>query len=161
MSDEAPVNYMERTRRYYRALGYANDYVWARHDTVPFARLGVPLAEARIGLVTTSSPADRSNRDARGVKHVWSGETADPPARLFTHDLAWDKDSTHTDDRASFLPIEALAGLAAAGRFAGLAPHFHGVPTSYSQRQTIEEDAPRILGLLRDERADGVLLFPI
>ena len=31
-----PVPYMERTRQYYRALGYAKDYVWARHDEVPF-----------------------------------------------------------------------------------------------------------------------------
>jgi hypothetical protein len=158
---DEPVGYMERTRLYYRALGYATDYVWSHYDEVPFARLARPLAEARIGLVSTSSPADRSNRDAKGVKHVWSGETGAPPAKLYTHDLAWDKESTHTDDRESFLPIEALAGLAAEGRFAGLTPHFHGVPTAYSQRQTIEEDAPRILGLLRDERADGVLLFPI
>lgn len=27
---ETPVQYMERTRQYYRALGYDNDYVWAR-----------------------------------------------------------------------------------------------------------------------------------
>ncbi|TAJ34958.1 MAG: glycine reductase, partial [Reyranella sp.] len=27
--DGAPVPYMARTRAYYRALGYTNDYVWA------------------------------------------------------------------------------------------------------------------------------------
>jgi len=31
-----PVGYMERTRDYYRALGYAKDYVWAHFDDVPF-----------------------------------------------------------------------------------------------------------------------------
>ena len=31
------VSYMERTRQYYRALGYEQDYVWARFDDVPFA----------------------------------------------------------------------------------------------------------------------------
>ena len=35
---EKPVRYMERTRRYYRALGYTRDYVWAVVDDVPFAR---------------------------------------------------------------------------------------------------------------------------
>jgi hypothetical protein len=160
-TDDEPVGYMERTRLYYRALGYDNDYAWSHYDDVPFARPAKPLAEARIGLVTTSSPMDRSNRDSKGVKHVWSGETAAPPRKLYTLDLAWDKESTHTDDRESFLPVEALQGLAAEGRFAGLTAHFHGVPTAYSQRQTIEEDAPRLLGLLRDERADGVILLPI
>ena len=48
--DEEPVRYMERTREYYRALGYPGDYVWATYTQVPFARLGKPLREARIGL---------------------------------------------------------------------------------------------------------------
>jgi hypothetical protein len=161
MGDDGPVGYMERTRLYYRALGYAPDYVWAHFDDVPFARLARPLAQARIALVTTSSPPDHANRDARGVKHVWSGPTAPPPAILSTDNLAWDRDSTHTEDRESFLPIEAAGSLAAEGRFAALTAHFHGVPTEYSQRKTMREDAPALLGLLRDERADGVLLFPI
>jgi len=156
-----PIRYMERTRLYYRALGYANDYVWARFDEVPFAHLAQPLAESRIALVTTSSRADRSNRDARGVKHVWSGPVAPPPEGWFTDDLAWDKDSTHMQDRESFLPIETATALAGEGLFAGLTPHFHGVPTEYSQRKTMEEDAPILLSRLRDERAEGVLLFPI
>ncbi len=164
-SSEAAIGYMDRTRRYYRALGYANDYVWANFDDVPFARLAKPLAkplaQSRIALITTSSPTDRSNRDARGVKHVWSGPTATPPDALFTDDLAWDKASTHTRDRESFLPVAACQALAETGLFAGLTAHFHGVSTEYSQRKTIEEDAPEVLARLRDERAEGVILFPI
>ena len=68
---EPTVTYMERTRLYYRALGYSNDYQWAHFDDVPFARLARPLAQSRIALITTSSPTDRRNKDARGVKHVW------------------------------------------------------------------------------------------
>lgn len=158
---DEPIGYMERTRLYYRALGYAHDYVWARFDDVPFARLPKPLAQSRIALITTASPTDRSNRDARGVKHVWSGPVSHAPAELFTDDLAWDKQSTHTQDRESFLPIAASAALASEGLFAGLTAHFHGVPTEYSQRKTMEEDAPNVLSLLRDERTDGVILFPI
>lgn len=33
---DAPLKYVERTRHYYRALGYTRDYVWATFDTVPF-----------------------------------------------------------------------------------------------------------------------------
>jgi hypothetical protein len=158
---DATIGYMERTRLYYRALGYANDYVWSHYDDVPFAHLSRPLAESRIGVVTTSSPGDRTNRDKAGRKHVWSGAVAPPPETWFTDDLAWDKESTHMRDRESFLPLATLAGLAGEGLFAGLTPHFHGVPTDYSQRRTLDEDAPALLNLLRDERADGVLLFPI
>src|SRR5215470_7497913 len=51
---DAPIGYMERTRLYYRALGYDNDYAWAHFPEVPFTPLGRPLAETRIGLVTTA-----------------------------------------------------------------------------------------------------------
>ncbi len=161
MSEETPTGYMERTRLYYRALGYGSDYVWSHYDDVPFARLAKPLAESRIALVSTSSPPDRRNRDDKGVKHVWSLPSDAPPDRLLTHDLAWDKDTTHTRDRESFLPVHAAQALAREGLFAGLTPSFHGIPTEYSHRKTIEEDAPELVQRLRDERADGVLLFPI
>src|SRR5437660_557600 len=41
---DRPVQYMARTRYYYRALGYDRDYVWATHDDVPFTPLPKPLS---------------------------------------------------------------------------------------------------------------------
>lgn len=107
---DEPVGYMERTRQYYRALGYERDYVWAHFDEVPFARLSKPLRHCRIALITTAAPPDFD-----GNRKLWSGSTADPPEGLKTSHLAWDKESTHTDDRGSFLPIEAASALAPRG----------------------------------------------
>jgi hypothetical protein len=84
---DEPVRYMERTRHYYRALGYSRDYNWATFDDVPFVRLDKPLSKLRIALVTTASPP-LSN----GVKQVWSGSISPPPPTLFTANVAWDKD---------------------------------------------------------------------
>ena len=151
-----PVPYMERTRQYYRALGYTKDYVWARHDEVPFARLPKPLADCRIALITTAMPADY-----KGIRQLWSDAVEPAPAKLHTADLAWDKESTHTDDRGSFLPIEAASKLARDGMFAGLAARFHGVPTSYSQRSTTDDVAPKVLQRLRDDGADAAILCPL
>ena len=151
-----PVPYMERTRQYYRALGYAKDYVWARHDEVPFTKLPKPLPECRLALVTTAS-LDGYN----GRRQLWSGTVDPAPAKLHTANLAWDKESTHTEDRESFLPIEAASKLARDGVFAGLAPRFHGVPTDYSQRSTNEEVAPKVLQRLRDDGADAAILCPL
>lgn len=161
MENNEPVRYRERTRDYYRALGYANDYVWAHFDDVPFARLDRSLAEARIALVTTAGPPGGYERDAQGQRHVWSGDVVSPPDNLFTANLAWDKESTHTDDRGSFLPIEVAGALASEGRFAGLAARFHGVPTEYSHRKTLTEDAPEILARLRADGADAAILCPL
>ena len=109
-SSGPPVGYMERTRRYYRALGYNNDYVWAHHEDAPFTRLSKPLSECTVALITTAGPPDLSNRDERNRKHVWSGDVDSLPA-TFDTDLAWDKEATHTDDRETFLPIDAARRL--------------------------------------------------
>lgn len=155
--DGMPVPYMERTRHYYRALGYETDYVWAHHDDVPFARLSKPLRTSTVALITTAGPPDLSNRDARNRKHVWSGEVANPPS-TFDTDVAWDKEATHTDDRETFLPIDAMNRLVADGTIGTLSPRFHGAPTDYSHRKTNEEDAPEILRRLREDKVDAALL---
>jgi hypothetical protein len=155
---EPPVRYIPRTREYYRAIGYAKDYVWSCYEDVPFARLQKPLAQARIGLITTAHPLDLSNKDSLGVKHVWSGMIDPIPANLNTDNLAWDRESTHTQDRESFLPLAAALSAASEGTIAGLTPRFYGAPTEYSQRKTIEGDAPKILALLQEDGADAALI---
>jgi hypothetical protein len=158
------VSYIDRTREFYLALDYGNPYQWARFDEVPFTPLAKPLSECRLTLVTTASPWRDEPLDPgslRGKKEVWSGSTDAQPERLFTGDLAWDKEATHTDDVASFLPIRLLQELAAAGRIGGLATRFHGVPTDYSQRRTCETDAPEILRRCREDGVDAALLVPL
>jgi Glycine/sarcosine/betaine reductase selenoprotein B (GRDB) len=152
-----PVPYMERTRNYYRALGYDQDYVWAHHGEAPFTRPTKALREMTVALITTAGPPDLSNRDSRGRKSVWSGDVANPPA-TFDTDVAWDKEATHTDDRETFLPIDAMRRLVADGIVGALAPRFHGAPTDYSHHKTTGHDAPEILERLREDKADAALL---
>lgn len=152
-----PVPYMERTRNYYRALGYDNDYVWAHFGDVPFAQVTKPLSAARVGLITTAGPPDLSNRDAKNRKHVWSAPVTAPPA-TFDTDLAWDKEATHVDDRETFLPIDAMRAMVAEGVVGSLAPRFHGAPTDYSHSKTLEHDAPELLKRLREDGADAAVL---
>ncbi len=163
MQDRAsglPVAYMERTRHYYRALGYANDYVWAHNAEVPFVRPAKPVTELRVALICTAGPGDRSHRDARNRRHVWSGSVASPP-ETFDTDMAWDKESTHTEDRETFLPIDAAQRLIADGTLGALTARFHTAPTDYSQRKTIERDAPELLRRLREDGAEAAVLTPL
>ena len=158
------VSYIDRTREFYGAQGYDKPYAWATHDGAPFTPLSRPLSESRVTVVTTASEwRNQEVKDGvlRGAKQVWSGTTAEPPERLFTDDLAWDKGATHTEDVESFLPIRALAAFAAEGRIGPLAERFHGVPTDYSQRLTIEQDAPEILRRCREDEVDVALLVPL
>jgi len=49
-----PVDYIPKTHDYYRRLGYAIRYKYARFDTIPFAPLEQPLERCRVGLVATA-----------------------------------------------------------------------------------------------------------
>jgi hypothetical protein len=155
------VSYIDRTREYYAALGYPKPYQYAHHDEVPFAPLPKPLAQCRVGLVTTASPwhddmAARHKPFAR--REVWAGDTANPPEKLFTENLAWDKESTHTRDVESFLPIRQVKAYVAAGRIGSLSPRFYGVPTDYSQSNTTDIDAPAIEAMCREDGVDVLLI---
>ena len=158
------VSYIDRTREYYAAQGYERPYAWARHRDVPFAPLAKPLSESRVTVVTTASEFHGQTAKEgvlRGGKQVWSGDTKTTPERLYTDDLAWDKESTHTDDVDSFLPLTHLRAAAEAGRIGEVAPRFHGVPTDYSQRRTLSQDAPEILARCREDAVDVALLVPL
>lgn len=153
-----PVRYMERTRRYYAAQGFERAYAWARFDDVPFVRPTKPLARSRLALVTTAALYDRQESESRFLA---SAPTVHPPQRLFAGDLFWHREATHMDDRASYLPLEALGDLVTEGRLGALAQRFHCAPTEYSQRRTRELDAPELLRRCRQDGADIALLVPL
>ena len=159
--ENTPVQYMERTRRYYRALGYKQDYRWAQHDDVPFARLSKPISESRVTLITTANQPGPWSKEKPPKRQTWSNEIATAPQSLYTQDLAWDKDTTHMRDRESYLPITALTHPVERHLIGGLTKSFHGVPTEYSHRLTIENNAPEILRRVVAEHADVVILVPI
>lgn len=153
------VPYMERSRDYYRAQGYARDYRWAHFEDTPFTQLSRPLSECRVGVVTTAMP---NTPEGRRERKLYSLPSLPPPASMCTDRLAWHRAVTHTEDVASFLPLEPLHFLAEdEGVFAGLAPRFHCLPTEYSQRKTSDEDAPEILRRLREDTVDIALLVPL
>ena len=54
-ADDVAIRYMDRTREYYQALGFA-PYRWAHFTDAPFTPLAVPLARARVALITTAAP---------------------------------------------------------------------------------------------------------
>ena len=154
------VNYIERTRDYYRAQGFKQDYTWARHDTVPFTLPGpgVALRDCRVTLVTTAVPNPEIPKAIRKAESIAFDQV---PDNFDTADLSWDKDTTHTDDRQSFFPTEVLHALATENVIKEVAPRFHFVPTEFSQRATIDEDAPAIRKACLDDGVHIAILIPL
>jgi hypothetical protein len=135
-------------------------YTWLRYSSVPFARLKKPLSECRIGLITTASNVEigADVTEQMKTRSVYAAPSHPVPDCLFTRHLGWDKDSTHTDDIESFLPLKRLSEFANSGRIGSVSPRFYGAPTGYSQSRTRLKDAPRILGWVLEDRVDAVLL---
>ena len=158
MTTPYDVPYMERTRLYYEAQGYTTPYQWAHHDDTPFSKLTKPLHQSRVGLVTTAMP---DTEQGRAERKLYSTPSTPAPDSMFTLGLSWHDTVTHTRDVGSFLPIEALLAIESEGGIGSLAPHFQSVPTSYSQRQTIEEDAPVILSQMKKDEVDVAILVPL
>lgn len=158
MTVDAPVRYMDKSREYYAAHGYEKPYRWAHFDDVPFTRPRVPLSDATLGVVTTSMLDDAHLGRHRRLAE---GDLANPPTALYTEDVFWDRDATHTRDRESYFPYAALGTAVDSGRLGRLGPRFFCVPTTYSARKTMEEDAPAIVTGFVEDAVDVALLVPL
>ncbi len=152
------TRYMDRTRDFYAAQGFSKAYTWAHHDSAPFQKLRKPLAESTLTVITTAALYDRKATDTREVA---SGSLLQAPPQLYGNDVAWDKTVTHMDDPGSFFPYDPLQAAVASGRLGALTSRFHCVPTEYSQRRTLDSDAPEILRRCREDGADIALLVPL
>lgn len=153
------VSYIDKSRDYYADKGFTNPYRWATYQTAPFSKLQKPLSQSRVAIVTTSAPNELSGQ--RENRAVWSAPSTDIPDGLHTHHVFWHKTATHTNDLGTFLPLDHLHASAASGRIGGVGPRFYGVPTTYSQRQTSEEDAPAILKMCQEDQIDAVIFIPM
>lgn len=164
---DVPIRYMDRTREYYQALGFA-PYRWAHFTDAPFAPLRIPLARARVALITTAAPfqpdaGDQGPRAAYNASakfyQVYSAPVDSKPDLRISH-VGYDRANTVPEDLDAYVPLARLHDAVAAGRIGGLTPRFHGAPTNRSHRVTVETDAPELLRRCREDGADAVVLVP-
>jgi D-proline reductase (dithiol) PrdB len=166
VAHDAPIPYLQRTRDYYVGLGYGEPYRWAHYAHVPFHRLGKPLAQARVAIITTAAPyqPDKGDQDpgapynaAAKFDAVYSGDTARDHDLRISH-IAIDRKHTTAEDPGTYFPLPALRRAARQGRIGAVAPRFHGLPTNRSHRVTLKVDCPEVLARCRGDGVDAALL---
>ena len=127
--------------------------------------LSKPLSDCTVGVVTTATlPAQWQNLpdgQSRPQKRPYAESSYPVPDALYTMDMEWDKDTTHTDDLDTYLPLHRLQELQQSGLIGKVSPRFYGAPTTYSQRQTQESDAPVIFSWCEEDGVDIALLVPL
>lgn len=161
------VRYIDKTRAYYLSQGYAKSYVWANNDSAPFAPLRKPLAASTITLISTSEiaikgdPRFDDNPETRAQGNVYGVPSDTPAAKLYSRTQSYDRYATSLDDPNAYFPIDRLHEAAADGRIGKVAPGCLGVYNAYSQRKTIERDAPEVLAQCRAMGVDVAVLVPV
>lgn len=165
---DIPIQYMQRTREYYLAIGYDTPYRWAHNIDTPFQPLIKPLARSRITIVTTAARFDPTKGDqGPGAAYngsakffqVYDGDTAQDHDLRISH-IAYDRKHTMATDSGTWFPLPQLRRLVAAGRIGEIAPRFFGAPTNRSHRVTVETDAPEILARCKADGIDAAILVP-
>lgn len=163
--DDAPIQYIQRTRDWYARLGH-EPYRWAQFDAVPFAPLVGPIADSRLAIVTTAAPyqPDKGPQGpgapynaAAKFWEVYSVDTASEPDLRISH-VGIDRVHTSMEDPCCWLPLRALRALVNRGVVGSVGSRVHGVPTDRSVRKTIERYAPDVLARLRADGADCAVL---
>ena len=163
-----PIPYMERTREYYRAIGYDTPYRWAHNTSAPFQPLTKLLSQSRVALITTAARFDPTKGDqGPGAPYngsakffsVYDGDSALDHDLRISH-IAYDRAHTSATDINTWFPLAQLRRLAREGRIGSLAPRFFGAPTNRSHRVTIETDAPEILARAKTDGVDAAVLVP-
>ena len=165
---DAPIPYMQRTRDYYRAIGYTTPYRWAQYLEAPFTPLRKPLAQARVTMITTAAPYQPGKGDqGPGAAYngsakfyvPYSGDTSQDHDLRISH-IGYDRTHTTATDSGTWNPLPALRAAVASGRIGALTRRFHGAPTNRSHRVTVETDAPEILRRCQEDGADAAILVP-
>ena len=164
---DVPIQYIQRTRDYYLALGFGA-YRWAHFNDVPFTALKTPLAKARVALITTAAPYQPGVGDqgpgapynaAAKFYKVYTDSTDSMPDVRISH-VGYDRTNYKADDPNTWFPLVQLQHAVKAGRIGALTPRFYGAPTNRSQKVTTQTDAPEILARVREDAADVAVVVP-
>lgn len=165
-------------QRFYRGLGQLYTHVpelarlWGstfdalRFEHVPFASLRKPLSQCRLALITTGGvhltdqpPYDMADPRGDPTYRVIPADT--PRTRLMiTHDYYDHSDAER--DLNILLPIALLRELAQRGQIGALATcySFMGHIEPPHVDTLIQQTAPQVVGKLKQEQVDAVLLTP-
>ena len=157
-----PVDYIERTRAQYDALGYP-PYQWVRNEGAPpFAPVSKPPAQSRIGLIASGGIYREGQiafhyRDDFSFRAIPADTRTD--ALRVTH-FAYDVTDARADPNVVF-PLDALRAEAREGGIGAIGPNAYTFMGGiYSARKVRDVLAPALSDRMEEDAVDAVVLVP-
>jgi D-proline reductase (dithiol) PrdB len=162
-STRLPVDYIERTRDQYSALGYP-PYHWVENASPPpWAALTKPLSQCRVGLVGSGGIYQAGQvafhyKDDISVRII---DTRAPTSSLRATHFAYDLTDARSDPNVVF-PIDTLNTLVREGIIGSLAERAYAFMGGiYSSRRVRDRLAPALADRVVRDAVDVVLLVPV
>ena len=160
---QPPVDYIERTREVYSALGYP-PYQWVVNEPLAkLARPHRPQAEWRVALVASGGiyavgQIAFHHRDDFSYREI----PADTPLEdLRTTHFAYDLTDARADPNVVF-PLAVLRQLASEGEIGEVAPRAYTFMGGiYSARKVRDTLAPALADRLVEDAVDVALMVPV
>ena len=157
-----PIDYIQRTRDQYDALGYPA-YRWVENNTPPpFVPLARPLTDCRVGLVA-SGGIYQLGQTAFHFKDDLSFRAIDvdvAPEALRVSHFAYDTEDARSDINVVF-PYQTLKDLAQLGRIGSLARYAYTFMGGiYSARKVRDVLAPALTDQLIRDEVDVAIMVP-
>jgi len=138
-----------------------------RFDQTPWAPFVMPLAKAKVALLTTAgvhlrsdSPFDMTDSTGDPTMRVIPSSTSAADL-MITHDY-YDHSDADKDINIVF-PIERLREMAAEGIIGSLAPRFFSFMGHIDENhfpRFLDDQLPKVAQMLLDDGADAVLVTP-
>jgi D-proline reductase (dithiol) PrdB len=162
MSVTPPVDYIERTREQYAALGYP-PYRWVvNEDEPPFTPLARPLSESTVALIASGGIYRLGQRAFHFHDDVsFRAIPRDTPeSELRVNHFAYDMTDARRDINVVF-PLATLRDLARLSRIGALARNAYTFMGGiYSARRVREQLAPALADQLVRDEVDVTIMVP-
>lgn len=159
-----PVRYIEAITQRYASLGYA-PYRWYVADAPPpFAPLTKPLAQSRLGVLTTSGcyvagQVAYHYKDDASIRRI---PVSTPTDQLRFAHITENYLVDARRDPECLVPLGALGRLRDEGVVGSLADEaISCMGGIYSQRRVREELIPQVEGVFKQQAVDVALLVPM
>ncbi len=153
-----PVAYIPRTRELY---GDYTPYRWVVNETVPWTPLRKPIAQCKLGLITSGGimyrDQPRFHREDASYRRIPKDARRD---ELSVWHFGYPTRDADLDPNCVF-PLERMRELEAGGVIGELSdPAFSFMGGIYSARKVRDELAPAIVDELKRAHVDAFLLVP-
>lgn len=149
---------------------FMRGYPFSRYtiDPAPVARLTKSLDQSRVALVTTAGLRTSDQSDFDRSNKMGDPSFRDIPNTIDTGSLveshrsyAFDHEAVQSDVNLAF-PLDRFRELESRGEIGELNHrHFSFMGSIVGPRRLIDETAPRVAGLLAEDRVDAVFLTPV